>query len=211
MRAPWAYSRVCSCLAKAAIRSCADTGLADRKNWSRTSRRRRTGRAAGRAADALYAGAGQGTEADRREETGKDKGRQAMVQHSGWRTLVGKGRPPGEVSLPPCDVLQHRDPGVLRQAAGRIVPGRKVQKRPPFIPRERRTKGGGGTLGGVNYLKAFSKLGTTCFLRLMTPSSHTWVPSGALPKAFSTMAGSSEAMSMSEPSFMMSVRSRNTL
>lgn len=61
------------------------------------------------------------------------------------------------------------------------------------------------------YLKAFSKLGTTCFLRLMTPGSHTDSPSAFTPKAFSTTEGSSETISISEPSFMMSVSSRNTL
>jgi|GEM_PF-3176156 len=61
------------------------------------------------------------------------------------------------------------------------------------------------------YLKAFSKLGTTCFLRLITPSSHTELPLGSTPKAFLTTEGSSETMSISEPSFMMSVSSRKTL
>lgn len=61
------------------------------------------------------------------------------------------------------------------------------------------------------YLKAFSKLGTTCFLRLITPGSHTELPSAFTPKAFSTTPGSSETISISEPSFMMSVSSRKTL
>ena len=92
------------------------------------------------------------------------------------------------------------------------VAGGQPEPHPPLLKRKNPGKCRGFcVLKGSAYLKAFSKLGTTCFLRLMTPGSHTELPSAFTPKAFSTTAGSSETISISEPSFMMSVSSRNTL